>query len=872
MATPATLNSWLDQLSASIIKESEVHKKGNKRVQDAFRRRARKQNYARTNQFEVEARFDGLEEKFQILTLDNLSDALRQRMLELKDFGHLWLPDVLDLLLHLAGNPARNGKLLELYRVPERVGTPPALRWKDLLVDSPVDRRDRLWRIPDFRDTDDSGYDDDLNLSTTSTKASPQQAIDDRRKEPIDEGRLLQVVENDPVNPAINVLEGRKQPDHISEERFIRETLFLLRGYPSAIYTQHSDRHELGANLKVHGIPLNTMRFLVGCLSLYRQNLDIVLAWLNESSGEEYITAIKHATEGFVRQYYKTLDVLQASFVDPSGQRVVSVAQMLEEVESSSISIGAISEVLRRTRGRDPVVVLEELYSEVDTSQLCNDDAAYDCLRSLLASGLRKYMEPIQIWVTTGRLPDEQASFFIRSRSGKSKLPSLWHGTFVLDGAGKNRPAAFLTCTAQQVFACGKTSAFVSHLGFDHILADAKDTLNTNDLVYGCGGDMALPSTAAFEHRWQEHVKDLLQSRTSQLKQLLDTRCNFSQSLHTIGQIYLRQDAAFLNDMDLKLFDRIDRCMDSWNDRFQLRDILEEAFQEQHAVHVPSMLTINSVYTPSRSMQSKRTSINILKSLSFEYELPWPLANIIEAEAMTAYRRIALVLVQIRRAKYAVERIGFLSAMTVPLGEDAGPAEQRFAQILAFTLLSFINTLYDHIMTTTINSATTTMHVSMQTATTVDEMINIHRTYILRLEYSSLAAPKVKVLRQSLAALLDLCIRFSDLVSNPTKAQQADLDDEAGSFRSARSRDKRLRPNQYDQDSEDDEHEQPDGFSSFIVLEDDTTVAKELRKVYSQFQKHLNFLIAGLRGVGRAGQHVQDLEVLAERLCWSRVK
>src|SRR3954453_4523387 len=123
MATPAAVNSWLDELSTALLStNSSISPKQQKKLQDNFRRRVKRHNNARTNQFEVAEHLDGLEEKFQILTLDNLADALRLRRNELKEFEHHWLPDVLDLLLHLSGDPARNERLLELYRVPPRIG------------------------------------------------------------------------------------------------------------------------------------------------------------------------------------------------------------------------------------------------------------------------------------------------------------------------------------------------------------------------------------------------------------------------------------------------------------------------------------------------------------------------------------------------------------------------------------------------------------------------------------------------------------------------------------------------------------------------------------------------------------------------------
>ena len=84
MATSSTLNQWLNELSASILKSESKSSPRAKKLQDNFRREVRRHTNSRTNQFEVIEHLDGLEEKFQVLSLDNLADALHVRRNELK--------------------------------------------------------------------------------------------------------------------------------------------------------------------------------------------------------------------------------------------------------------------------------------------------------------------------------------------------------------------------------------------------------------------------------------------------------------------------------------------------------------------------------------------------------------------------------------------------------------------------------------------------------------------------------------------------------------------------------------------------------------------------------------------------------------------
>jgi len=876
MATPTALNEWLDQLSSSIIKTTTSSKQNQKRLQDAFRRRVKRHNFARTNQFEVAERLDGLEEKFQILTLDNLSDALRERRNELKDFQNNWLPDVLDLFLHLSGDPARNERLLELYRVPPRVGTPPPLRWKDLLADDPIDLHDRLWRMPAFREVDDSGYeDDDHTVSTPSSASSKRYVGRQAHDSTLEQGKLLFDLSDKSASTRIYTTQQSPPSGFITEESFIRQALFLLQGLPVDVFTNKHNGYQRVSSVAVRGVPNTSLGTLADQISALRRAHDLVSSWIDKKTECAYIAAMKSAAEDIQHEYRKHLDAMQQEFTEPTRNSVISAIRLARFIEESSSGLAAIARFLDEVGDGDSVVCLEKLYDATQLSQLSGDYETYLCLCSLLVPSLCTYLRPVWAWLENGRLESDNEAFFVQARSSTTHLPKLWHDQYLLYTTGQNRPPTFLASTAPDILACGKTAAFLSQLTRMH----NKGTLTASSLrdqdrfLEMTRADPNIPFAAWFENNWHEVVTRLLQSKTESLKALLSEHCSFEETLHALGRVYLGQDSVLLDDIETKLFDRIDRCMDDWNDRFQLRDMLDEAFGAQGSPHVPNSIIIHSAYTSARSMHSRRTSVKILNALALQYVLSWPLANIIGEDSMTAYRRVALLLMQIRRAKYCIERTGYLSVVSVPLDEDATPSDQRYAQVLAFTLLNFVNTLYDHFTTTTLGPLTHSMKLKLRDAVTVDEMIHAHKNYITRLEYSCLAAPKVKVLRVPLIALLDLCIRFSDLVSNAAKAQHVDSDHEVSSFMSARSRNRTLRGDQYGSDSEDDNNigQTGEGYSSFIVLEDDTTIVKELKKVQAHFQRQLKFFVAGLRGVGRAGQHVQDLEQLADRLSWNKI-
>jgi hypothetical protein len=148
----------------------------------------------------------------------------------------------------------------------------------------------------------------------------------------------------------------------------------------------------------------------------------------------------------------------------------------------------------------------------------------------------------------------------------------------------------------------------------------------------------------------------------------------------------------------------------------------------------------------------------------------------------------------------------------------------------------------------------------------------IHGQYVSALEHACLSSKRIKPLRDALISILDLCIRFSDMVTSAvtntgletTTREVGDGDFEASSFISAQSRRRRRRRRSgkntsagdiascSDEDDDDnDEDGVGEGYSTF-VFDEDTSLGKEISKLRSEIQRHGGFLVAGLRAVARS--------------------
>ena len=387
----------------------------------------------------------------------------------------------------------------------------------------------------------------------------------------------------------------------------------------------------------------------------------------------------------------------------------------------------------------------------------------------------------------------------------------LWHTWYVDLSSGPRQPPQLLASLAKHILVAGKTRAFVSALTHNATLVDGWDPVSkfmadVVDVVLGSAKLTLLPFAAAFEAALDQYVSQHVNASSQLLQDTLQRQCNFSQTLSTLSHLYLAESGNIFDFIESSLYTSLDRNLSTWNDRFLVSDFLEEAlpFLDHDRI------LVQSAPIPLREIRSGRKSVKILEALAIDYILPWPIANIILPDSLASYRRIGLLLSQIRRAKYALERHMFPQLRHT----------SRTVQATYSTLHAFVNTSYSHLTTCVVHPLTTGLHSDLIACSTVDEMIETHQTYVHTLEHACLTAKNLKVLRDTVIALLDICVGFA--LSNVKEA----------------------------------------------------ATPEAMTKLRKQFRKHVNLLIAGLRGVARGAGNGEErvksmsegMELLADRL------
>lgn len=844
--------------------------------------------HGRTDQFAVSKQLEGLQEKFQVLGRDELADALRARLEELSQHRSSWFPEVLSLLLQLSDRPAQ---LSSLDRIEaSRPQNPDAqLTWSDLDASGSAFCDEDIWEHVDFGA---EASDDDLSTVSSDVsipKILPQSSIapedeyiipDEIFSSGEDEGLITSVrsaqfwkEENNPASPK----DGVNYSCPITELQIIRQTISMLQGLPTSLFWRLDQGVEVDRRYALSHSPNNALASLLRSFSLMGVKLDALRRFTKVPQSIPYVQTFHREVEECLRKFGTSLSRIEAQYLCQNSTVSISLLQLLEDVGRESRLLLPLADLvsdLMRDVPQEPVRCLDLLYDSVCMCQATGADEEFQFLAKLFFSCFETYTRPIRLWMETGQLDLAERTFFVVGRQKDGDLRTLWHDWYTLtENSWLVNAPKFLQSVAPKIFTTGKSMFFLRQLDVlpENLVCLKKSTLIFEDIYPpGSSAPLYLPFSGLLETAF-ERLVDANHSITSDLlRNELSHRCGLWTSLQALELIYLCKDTSVFSSFDNKIFELIDRGRGGWNDRFLLTELAQSAFSVVSSID-PSRLVVRSHRGSSRDLESGSRSVNVLKAVSIDYVLPWPVANVITKDAILTYQRISTFLMQIRRARYvtAKQRLRNNNNNNNRMAANGGDRSNALGYALRHNLLWFLNVLYSHMTDLVISTTTDTMHKALSAAKDVDTMVAAHRSYMSSLEDQLLLSENLTPIYQAVISLLDLCIHFADIQATHYGENHFDQANRGFASRSFGRR------NHEDESASEDEEDQSDADSD--MDEGNTTTisfaespyAHRLRKLKDGFEQLVAFVAAGLKGVGRVdGQH--SWEILAEKLEWRK--
>ncbi|KAL3463743.1 Spc98 family-domain-containing protein [Aspergillus heterothallicus] len=868
--------------------------------------------YGRTDQFAVAKQLDGLQEKFRVLNRDDLADALQLRLTELDGHRSSLFPEFLSLLLQLADRPAQLSRVDRIVRANTEK-TDQQLSWTDLDASGTAYCDEDIWESVDYG----VGSSEDDDISSISSDSQPKRsftrqpiAVEDDYVIPDDvfssgeDGDLIKSIESVQFwryDNGLDVSNGERASSRVlTELQLVRETIFMLQGLPTSLFWRLDGQLELDRRFSLSHLSSAALSSLLRSISRCGAKIDILRRFAKTEHTAAYMQTFHRSIEGHLSGFDRFLSDIQSRLLDEPSNLAVSLLQLSDDVQREStllMLLAGLVSLLESEATDSDVRCLDMLYDLICNTQASGDDENYAALARIFFRCFETYARPIRRWMEIGRLESSGHAFFVTENREKPDLRNLWHDWYTLEKQSDSAYIPkFIRPFADRIFISGKSMVFLNRLNLaEDIEPPTNTTFSFEDSLPSDMSSICLPFYALLESALTNAVNEHHAFTSAMLRQELDERCGLWTSLQVLEHVYLCRDLSMIGPIDVKIFELIDRGKGGWNDRFLLTELAQSAFSSMPLID-PTRLVVRSTKIVNSSNRSR--SVKLLNSLSFDYILPWPVANIITKDGIAAYQRISTFLMQIRRAKYVIVKQRLQYSYLAPDQQISGSGGKTISYAIRHNMLWFLNTLYSHLTDFVISSTIDSLRKTLSTANDVDAMIAAHRSYMDSLAEQCLLSANLNPLHQATLTLLDLCIAYADLqasryrhesqnVYGPARTPRKQAQSPFQPLKTALTPTPRKTRYEYsygdEEDTDDDldgndssDDENVDGDSekentpSYATLHE-TQYLQRLSDIQNQFNHLVAFMAAGLKGIGRVNGQV-SWEMLAEKLEWRKEK
>jgi len=840
--------------------------------------------FPRVNQFDVEHSLEGLEEKFRVYNKDSLADALRERLDELSEHRTKWTPEILHLLLELSDRPVHKSKLEDLeFLKPPEVHAEPILKWRDLVKEDPL-LRDKIWKNIDYAaesSEDEAFSEDDVehSIATETTLSSLNEegvrkpedlaiSIDSEGLKWLQEEQFWKNIKETPINIVDAYFEKPKTAP-ITELQAIRETLFMLRGLPTSLYSVDNSAATNGERAPVQpttdydsgtiqpvsgfilsGISSDVFYDTLSRLSSYGTSLRHLRTWIPIDKAEPLMQMVQQQIRRRLQEFDELLSELEGKYVAPKSDVVVSIAEIHTAVASHIEPFQALTKLVRENHKWIAYRWLEALYDATCTVQMAGNDKIYEVMGTMFFNCFEIYLRPLRKWMEDG---DLSPGFFIKKSQQHADSISLWEKYIIeqdQNGSPKQMPRFFSTA-AHNILTSGKSVVVLKHLGqyaFMRRSWTSKEPRLDFQTVCGSQDAFLLPFPELFDAAFEAWVQSKHHATSSTLRRCLFEDCGLSSSLDALENIYFMSDGATSGALASTIFDDLSRGKSTWNDRFNLTELARSTLGQLSGVVADSLRI--SIKPIQPDVLLARRTVKSLFCIQLFYHLPWAVSLIIHPSTFSTYQRLSTFLLQIRRASYTLTSSRLLES-----------SEPALYYGLRVKLLWFSNTLHNYITDLVIGVNTERMRQDMARAGDIDAMVACHGAYVRKLYDQAMLGKRLELIHKTILSILDLAISLEDARAvNAARSSNSPAKKKAGSESEEESEEESGEGSDSDEDGEREEQE-------FSILPDQEGMPydERLKDVEKDYERLTRFVLAGLRGVARTGAESM-WDVLAEKL------
>ncbi|KAF2455658.1 Spc98 family-domain-containing protein [Lineolata rhizophorae] len=730
-------------------------------------------HHARTNQFDVQDHLGGLLEKFAIRNREDLADALDARLKEFaaRSTALRWAPEILALFLELADRPLEKARVEDL----EALAPPPLpkeLTWADIIAEEPLDE-EGIWDDVDYAEPssdEDVPVKEKRRESESSEDEALEQEKDDREiaqsfvvipdRTILDDVRKGQFW-NQKAQTTHNTMmaENSVGTPSITELQAIREALFIIQGLSSSLFKWDASSDHISSKVEYALSHTGSSSFhaLLESLARIASGLFRLRRWVSKAQSVPLLQSFQAAVQCRIRAFDKNITALQKRYLSTEGNPTVSLVEVRTVVEASSKPFLQLADLIERALSpQHPFQCLEILFEQTNIARMTGEADCFRFFGEIFFECLQIYLRPIRKWMEHGEVDRTDNLFFVGIADKSTDLASLWHDRYTLrrDATGAVHAPIFLHPAADRIFTTGKSAVFLKELGH----YEKPSLIQEPPLSFEAVCDdpwLISPFTELFEVAFEEWVKSKYSLASFTLRERLYYEFGLGRAIDALEHIYLSKNGSLSLTFFEAIFDKVDRRLASWNDRFLLTELAQGIFGSVDCVDAERLIVRT---TPQK--QANKGSIKALSCIAIDYVLPWPLLNILHRTTLPTYQKLFTLLLQLTRTTTLLAADPSLKFdQHVPSGRD-NPTRARTLR-LRHRLLVFATALCAHVCAALAGSAAE-LRAALTRAADVDALTRAHDAFVARVAERCLVSRRLAPILEAVLGVLEVGCGFGE--------------------------------------------------------------------------------------------------------------
>lgn len=437
----------------------------------------------------------------------------------------------------------------------------------------------------------------------------------------------------------------------ISELQALRDVLFMLLGYPCVLF-QLGGKDSPNDEVTVWVDTTATNSFALRHSSLAA--FQAILSWYAEKGTNlnriRAFTKTTHTQDPPDRETFIAATATQLAILDQkliaieerlvgnkSSDQIVSLLSLQRELEPILHPYMLLSTILHTlTSPTIPLPAatlatahLELLFTSACTLQSIGDTHSFTFMSTLFFTCLQTYLRPIRAWMERGELRKGDEIFLVTKTRADDEveLGGLWHDQFALrrDDKGVLMAPRFVHKAAGRIFITGKSVVFLNRLMEQRAVFETEgEGVRGGELtagsVYGLdeGEEFLAPFQDVFAAAFDRWIDGRHHSVSSRLRDILYRDCGLWKSLDALECIYLCRDGYLFDSLATAVFEKVDKGVQTWGDRFLLTELVQGVYGGVECVEA-QRLRMRGRIDGVATLRERRRSVKMLKGVDVDY-------------------------------------------------------------------------------------------------------------------------------------------------------------------------------------------------------------------------------------------------------------